>query len=60
MIYGVKGSRKVKMNGAGDMLMTYCSNEVVMQREKSNFSTVMFGIGKLITIVQRVRCEMYV
>ena len=55
MIYGVKGSRKVEKAEAGDLLMAYCCNEVVMSGQKSSFGGVIFGIGRLIGIVQEVR-----
>ena len=29
-MYGVKGSKKVEKAEAGDLLMAYCCNEVVM------------------------------
>ena len=55
MIYGVKGNRKVEKSGAGDLLMAYCCNEVVMSEQKSSFGRVIFGIGRLIRVVQVVR-----
>ena len=36
--------------------MAYCCNEVVMQGQKSSsFSRVIFGIGRMIRVVQGVR-----
>ena len=47
MIYGVKGSRKVETAEAGDLLKAYCC--------KSSFGGMIFGIGRLIRVVQGVR-----
>ena len=55
MIYGVKGSRKVEKAEAGDLLMAYCCNEVVMLGQKSTFGGVIFGKGRLIRVVQGAR-----
>ena len=55
MMYDVKGSRKVEKAEAGYLLMAYCCNEVVMQGQKSTFGGVIFGIGRLIRVVQGVR-----
>ena len=55
MIYGVKGSRKLEKAEAGDLLMAYCCNEVIMFGQKSSFGGVIFGIGRLIWVVQVVR-----
>ena len=55
MIYGVKGSRKVEKAEAGDLLMAYCCNDVVMYEQKSSFGRVIFGLDRLIRVVQGVR-----
>ena len=41
MINGVKGSRKVEKAEAGDLLVAYCCNEVIMQEQKSGFGRVI-------------------
>ena len=48
MICGVKGSRKVEKVEAGDLLMAYCCNEMVVERQESSFDAVIFGIRRLI------------
>ena len=48
-------SRKVEKAEAGDLLMAYCCNEVVMYGQKSSFGLMIFGIGRLIRVVQGVR-----
>ena len=55
MIYGIKSSREVEQAEAGDLLMAYCCNEVVIKGQKSSFGGVIFGIGSLIRVVQGVR-----
>ena len=56
MTYGVKSSRKVEKAEAGDLLMAYCYN-VVVSKDRGVVSVEfgMFGIGRLIMIVQGVR-----
>ena len=55
MIYGVKGSRNVEKAEAGDLLMAYCCNEVIMQGQNSTFGGMIFGISRMIRVVQAVR-----
>ena len=55
MIYGVEGSTKVEQAEAEDLLMAYCYNEVVILGQKSCFGGVIFGVDRLIRIVQGVR-----
>ena len=45
----------VKKAETGDLLMAYCSNEVVMYGEMTNFGIVISSIGRLIRVVQGVR-----
>ena len=55
MICGVKGIRKVEKTETGDLLMAYCCNEVIMLGQKSSFGRMIFGIGRVIRVVQRVK-----
>ena len=55
MIYGVESSSEVEQAEAGDLLVAYCCNEVVIYGQKSSFGGVIFGIGRLIRVAQGVR-----
>jgi len=43
----IKSSRYVKKSETSDLLMTYSSDDMIMNGEKSSFSRMMFDIGRL-------------
>ena len=54
MIYSIKSSRHVKKSETSDLLSTHSLDDVVINRKKSSFSTMMFDVSRLERIEQVV------